>query len=293
MSIRSIQRIIRAVRTSDGAGVSLRRSLGQSDTARLDPFLMLDEFGSEDAADYIAGFPAHPHRGFETVTYMLEGHMLHEDHLGHKGHLKSGGVQWMSAARGIIHSEMPQQESGRMHGFQLWINLPSAEKMKEPAYRDIPGGEIPEVSFESGTAKVIAGTFETEGGERVDGAVRGISTEPVYFDLHLAPDARFAHRLPSDHHAFLYVYAGELLAAGADGYPRLSVGEAGLLSQGETVAVRTGSDGACALLLAARPLGEPVVQYGPFVMNTREEIEQAIRDYQAGTLARPAQRLRP
>src|ERR1700704_6413706 len=182
MNSRTLQRVIEAIPTPDGAGVKLRRSLGQSPYARLDPFLMLDHFSTDNADDYIAGFPAHPHRGFETVTYMLDGHMRHEDHLGNVGELKTGGVQWMTAGRGIIHSEMPQQENGRLRGFQLWINLPAREKMKPATYRDLQANEIPVVALPGGgTAKVIAGTVETEGGSTV-GPIRGVSTDPVYLD---------------------------------------------------------------------------------------------------------------
>src|SRR5213082_743429 len=182
MTTRQIHRIIKSMPASDGAGVKLRRSLGQSQFARLDPFLMLDEFSSEDASDYIAGFPAHPHRGFETVTYILDGHMLHEDHLGNKGNLKSGGVQWMTAGRGIIHSEMPQQLEGRMRGFQLWLNLPAKEKMKPATYRDIDPSEIPVVTLAGGgRVKVIAGTLQVDGAQ-TRGAIQGPTTDPLYLD---------------------------------------------------------------------------------------------------------------
>lgn len=289
MKTRYIERIIRGMPTSDGAGVRLTRTLGQTPFARLDPFLMLDEFASDNADDYIAGFPAHPHRGFETVTYMLDGHMLHEDHLGNRGNLKSGGVQWMTAARGIIHSEMPQQESGRMHGFQLWVNLPAQEKMKEPSYRDIQAGDIPVVDFNGGTVRVIAGTLDVDGTQTA-GAVTGISTQPLYFDVRLDAGESFSHAIPAGHNAFLYVYAGSL-AADTDngtGFSNLAQKTLGVLSAGDGITVSAKDGPARFLLLAGKPLNEPVVQYGPFVMNSREEIEQAIQDYQAGTLATPA-----
>jgi redox-sensitive bicupin YhaK (pirin superfamily) len=261
---------------SDGAGVKLRRSLGQSQFARLDPFLMLDEFSSDDAADYIAGFPSHPHRGFETVTYILDGHMLHEDHLGNKGNLKSGGVQWMTAGRGIIHSEMPQQDRGRMRGFQLWINLPAKEKMKPASYRDLDAAEIPEVKLAgNGKVRVIAGNYAGTAAPVKPGA-----TDATYFDVHLAAGATFTHAVPDGYNAFAYVYEGTL-----DGIPTHS---AAVFTQQGDVQVKAGPEGARFLLLAGRPLNEPVVQYGPFVMNSREEIEQAIRDYQNGTLAAAA-----
>src|ERR1700746_1866650 len=193
MSDRKLQRLIPAMPTSDGAGVKLRRSLGQSQDARLDPFLMLDHFSTDVADDYIAGFPAHPHRGFETVTYMLDGNMRHEDHLGHTGDLRSGGVEWMTAGRGIVHSEMPQQEQGRMRGFQLWINLPAKEKMKPAGYRDIQPDEIPVVALpDGGRVKVIAGTLELEG-RKVEGPIMGLTTDPLYFDVELPAGAVFAH----------------------------------------------------------------------------------------------------
>jgi redox-sensitive bicupin YhaK (pirin superfamily) len=279
---RTLVRVIRAVPASDGAGVKLMRSLGQGPHARVDPFLMLDHFSSENPDDYVAGFPSHPHRGFETVTYMLDGHMLHEDHLGHRGHLKSGGVQWMTAGRGIVHSEMPQQERGRMRGFQLWINLPAREKMKPASYRDLDASEIPEVALpEGGVARVVAGVVDVDG-ERTQGPIVGIATEPVYLDVRLPAGGRFAQPLPDGHNAFVYPYEGSLSLAGRE----LPTHSAGVLATQGDVVVDAGGGGARFLLLAARPLHEPVVQWGPFVMNTSDEIEQAIRDYQSGTLAR-------
>jgi quercetin 2,3-dioxygenase len=273
MTTRTVHRVIKSMPASDGAGVKLRRSLGQSQHARLDPFLMLDEFSSDNADDYIAGFPAHPHRGFETVTYILDGHMLHEDHLGNKGNLKPGGVQWMSAGRGIIHSEMPQQERGRMRGFQLWINLPAKDKMKPASYRDLDAADIPEVGLENGgKVRVIAGSFG-----KAEAPVKATATDATYLDIHLAPGATFTHPVKDGYNAFAYVYEGSL-----EGIPEHSA--AVFTTEGD-VRVEAGGSGARFLLLAGRPIAEPVVQYGPFVMNTREEIEQAIRDYQAGTLA--------
>lgn len=284
MTIRNVKQVIPAVSTSDGAGVKLKRSLGASQFLRLDPFLMLDEFGSDEAADYIAGFPPHPHRGFETVTYMLDGHMLHEDHLGNRGHLTPGGVQWMTTGRGIIHSEMPQQEEGLMRGFQLWINLPAAEKMKSPFYRDIPVDRIPVVNLPSGVrVKVIAGVFEQRG-ERAEGPIQGLTTDPLYFDIALPAGACFEQALPSEHNAFVYVFEGSA-ATGGDQRTELPTSSAALLSNGDRVVIEAGAEGARLLLLAGKPLNEPVVQYGPFVMNTREEIEQALSDYRDGTLA--------
>ena len=284
MSIRQLQQIIRSVATSDGAGVSLRRSLGQSGAARVAPFLMLDEFSSDDPDDYIAGFPSHPHRGFETVTYMLDGHMLHEDHLGNRGDLLPGGAQWMTAGRGIIHSEMPQQESGRMRGFQLWINLPAAEKMKPAAYRDIHPDEIPQAALPGGgLARVIAGSIMVEGSE-VAGPVQGLATQALYVDVQLPDGGEFTQALPVGHNAFVYAYEGNLDIGPADGRRRLMAQDAGVLSGGESVDFKAATGAARFLLLAARPLGEPVVQHGPFVMNCRAEIEQAIADYRSNQL---------
>ena len=284
MTTRTLREIIESVPASDGAGVKLRRSLGRSDRARLDPFLMLDEFSSENPDDYVAGFPAHPHRGFETVTYMLDGHMQHQDHLGNTGELRAGGVQWMTAGRGIIHSEMPQQERGRMRGFQLWINLPAREKMKPAAYRDIQPGEIPIVALPGGgRAKVIAGTLTTEAGP-IAGPIQGLATEPIYIDVELPAGGAFAQVVPAGHNAFVYPFEGSVVVGGRT----LKTHCAGLLSAGDRIEASAGPEGARLILLAGRPLGEPVVQYGPFVMNTRAEIEQAIRDYQSGVLTEAA-----
>jgi len=275
MTIRKIQQVIPGMPASDGAGVKLIRSLGSANHLRADPFLMLDAFSSENPDDYVAGFPSHPHRGFETVTYLLDGHMLHEDHLGNKGNLKSGGVQWMTAGRGIIHSEMPQQENGRMRGFQLWINLPAKEKMKPAGYRDIQAGEIPTAAFAGGSVKVIAGKFEN-----TSGPVQGGSTAPLYWDVLLEKGKAFEANIPETHVAYVYPFEGSVEIEDRV----LKTHQGGVLGAGDSVNVKAGVDGARFLVLAAKPIKEPVVQYGPFVMNTREEIEQAIRDYQNGEL---------
>ena len=281
---RRLQQIIPSVATSDGAGVSLRRSLGRAPEARVDPFLMLDEFSSDNPDDYIAGFPSHPHRGFETVTYMLDGHMLHEDHLGNRGDLLPGGAQWMTAGRGIIHSEMPQQESGRMRGFQLWINLPAAEKMKPASYCDIRPEQIPTAALPGGgEVRVIAGAIEVGGGE-VAGPVQGITTEPLYMDVRLPAGGSLVQALTEGHSAFVYAYEGSL-AIGPEAEARdLLAQAAGVLGGEGEVTIRATDGPARFLLLAARPLREPVVQYGPFVMTTREEIEQALADYRSNRL---------
>ncbi|GAB3551483.1 pirin family protein [Noviherbaspirillum agri] len=283
---RQLQRVIESMATSDGAGVKLRRSIGQGQGARLDPFLMLDEFSSDNPGDYIAGFPAHPHRGFETVTYMLDGHMRHEDHLGNVGELKNGGVQWMTAGRGIVHSEMPQQEKGRMRGFQLWINLPAKEKMKPAHYRDIAPGEIPVAALpDGGNVKVIAGTIIVDGAT-VSGPIQGLSTEPLYLDVELPAGAVFTQAVDAGHNVFVYPYEGSLAIGDAVAPCRLKTQSAGILSSGDRIEIRAEEGGARFLVLAGRPLREPVVQYGPFVMNSVEEIEQAIADYQSGVFTR-------
>lgn len=278
---RSVRQVIPAMQASDGAGVRIRRSLGASPSLRVDPFLMLDEFGSAEAADYIGGFPPHPHRGFETVTYMLAGHMQHQDHLGNQGDLGPGDVQWMTAGRGIIHSEMPQQEEGLMHGFQLWLNLPAAEKMQPAAYKDIPAEQLPSLELPNGgQLKVIAGTFSVD--ERsVDGPAPQGSTAPMYADLHLPPGGSFRHLLPSGHNALIYVYAGQA----SIGAKAVDAQNAAVLGAGDGLEIQsTGQQGLKALILAAKPIGEPVAQYGPFVMNTHAELEQAMRDYRDGRL---------
>lgn len=261
---------------SDGAGVKLTRVFGGQSVERFDPFLMLDEFGSHNPDDYIAGFPPHPHRGFETVTYMLEGRMRHEDHLGNVGLLQSGGVQWMTAAKGIIHSEMPEQEEGVMRGFQLWLNLPATHKLDPANYRDIQPQDIPCLSTAEGVEiVVIAGHFD-DGRVRQSGAVQRPHTEPHYFDLHLPAGTSIHPRLPSGHRALLYVYEGAIELAG---HPQ-SLSSSTLARLSDDGEVRLSSqNGARVLLIAGKPLGEPVVQYGPFVMNTREQIEQALRDF--------------
>ncbi|MDP4537073.1 pirin family protein [Alkalimonas collagenimarina] len=283
MTARSIKQLIPSRQVSDGAGVKIQRSLGLTQQLRLDPFLMLDCFGSDQASDYLAGFPAHPHRGFETVTYMLHGHMLHEDHMGNKGHLKSGGVQWMTAGRGIIHSEMPQQESGLMQGFQLWLNLPAAEKMKDAAYVDIAPEDIPVLQLDAGhQVKVIAGQFRSEQ-HQLDGAIRGLSTDPQYYDLHLVAGQSLHIELPEDYQALVYPYEQAVTILHGDTSSKVPMHQAAVLTAGSTLQVQADQDSKL-LVLAGKPIGEPVAQYGPFVMNTSEEIEQAIRDYQTGTL---------
>ena len=281
---RSLQRVIPSIAASDGAGVKLRRSIGASQSLRHDPFLMLDEFFSDDPDDYMAGFPAHPHRGFETVTYMLDGHMQHQDSHGHTGDLGPGDVQWMTAAHGIIHSEMPKQTEGRMRGFQLWINLPGKEKMKPAAYQDIPSTKIPVIDAAEGvTAKVIAGSLDGKAGAKAVGPIGGLSTDPRYMDLRFKAGSVVEVPVPAGHNAFLYVYEGDaVIGSERKALPHRA---AVLLSDGDRVRIEAGASGAGVLLLAGKPIGEPIVQHGPFVMNTREEIEQAVADYQSGKFA--------
>lgn len=275
---RRIERLIVGHPTSDGAGVKLTRVLTQDLQRRLDPFLMLDAFGSENPDDYIAGFPNHPHRGFETVTYMIAGRMLHRDSAGHEGLLQNGDVQWMTAGSGLIHSEIPQQEEGVMEGFQLWLNLPARDKMQAPWYRDIAHAELPQFTTAEGvTVTVIAG--ESHG---VSGAVTREATAPTYLDLYLPAGARFEQALPASHNAFVYVYRGAVSLGGqAVPVQRMAIlaNDAGA----DGVRIEAGED-ARVLLIAGRPLGEPIAQYGPFVMNTEAEIYQAIQDFRAGKL---------
>ena len=274
---RTVEQLVVGHATSDGAGVKLTRVLTQSLQHRLDPFLMLDAFGSNAPDDYIAGFPDHPHRGFETVTYMIAGRMRHRDNTGHEGLLESGGMQWMTAGRGVIHSEIPQQREGRMEGFQLWLNLSGKDKMCAPWYRDFAAADLPGFITDSGVGvTVIAG--ESHG---ITGAVTRQVTEPLYLDLYLPAGTRFTQRLAADHNAFVYVYRGEITIAGQSVPSQRMV----ILNNGSDGVLIEAHDEARALLIAGRPLGEPIAQYGPFVMNTEQEIYQALKDYREGRLS--------
>lgn len=269
--------------STDGDGVKIQRSVAHRAMQTFDPFLLLDEIASDDASDYIGGFPEHPHRGFETVTYMLEGSLKHRDHLGNEGLLESGGVQWMTAGRGVLHSEMPQQESGRLHGFQLWVNLPAAEKMSPPNYREYSSAQIPVI--DTGTdsrIKVIAGRIHS-GSETVTGPVADVTTQPDHFDIELAAGDTITLPIDATKRVLLYPYQGSINVLDEKQSRPLNTQQLGMLGCGEQVAI-TSDQGARLLLLAGKPIGEPVAQWGPFVMNTREEIDQAIADYRNGTL---------
>jgi redox-sensitive bicupin YhaK (pirin superfamily) len=270
---RTVVRLVRGMPASDGAGVRLTRVIGQPALSELDPFLLLDEFRSDNPGDYIAGFPDHPHRGFETVTYLIAGRMRHADNKGHGGLLGPGGVQWMTAGRGIVHSEMPEQENGLLQGFQLWVNLPARSKMSEPRYQEIAAAGIPEAAVAGGiSARVIAGAF---GGAR--GPIDAAATEPLYLDLAMPQGSAVRVPVPAGHNAFAYVFEG-VAAIGGTSVPKSALA---VLGPGDGVTIQA-SAAARLLLVAGKPLAEPVARYGPFVMTTEAEIRQAIRDFQSG-----------
>jgi len=271
---RRVERVFAGMPTSEGAGVRLTRLIGRPGLPDLDPFLMLDEFRSDTASDYLAGFPDHPHRGFETVTYMLAGRMRHGDNQGNSGLLRPGSVQWMTAGRGIVHSEMPEQEDGLMWGFQLWVNLPAADKMTAPRYQNIEPETIPVLDRADGVRiKVIAGRVDD-----VEGAVQAVATDPTYLDVGLPAGASFTHSVPADYAAFVYPFEGSIRVGDGESLKR---GELGVLGSGDAITIS--ADGAArALLVAGRSLREPIAKYGPFVMNTEAQLVQAIQDYNAG-----------
>ncbi|MGP8034213.1 MAG: pirin family protein [Steroidobacteraceae bacterium] len=283
LATRTVERVVRGMPTSDGAGVRLTRVIGQPQLPDLDPFLMLDEFGTDKPEDYIAGFPDHPHRGFETVTYMLDGRMRHRDNHGNEGVLVPGSVQWMTAGRGLVHSEMPEQQEGRMRGFQLWLNLPAREKMTAPKYQEFGPERIPTATPGPGiSVKVIAGQV---GG--VSGPIAQPATDPTYLDLALEAGAKFTETLPGDYAAFVYVFEGSVRVGEGTAAKTVGAHELAVLGAGPQVqleGITAGADGksARAILVAGRPLREPVAKYGPFVMNTNEELHQAFMDYQTG-----------
>lgn len=276
---RRVARVVRGQPASDGAGVKLTRVIGQPALDMLDPFLLLDEFRSDEAGDYLAGFPSHPHRGFETVTYMLAGRMRHGDNQGNSGLLVPGSVQWMTAGRGIVHSEMPEQENGLMAGFQLWVNLPAKDKMTAPRYQDIAPERVPVVDAGDGLrVRVLAGRF----GDTV-GPVEGIAVAPLYLDVELAPHAHGLAHVPDGHAAFAYVFEGDAAFGAGDASRAITCGELAVFERsGDAIEFAAREHGARFILVAGKPLGESVARHGPFVMNTPEQIVEAIRDYQAG-----------
>jgi redox-sensitive bicupin YhaK (pirin superfamily) len=279
--LRPVLRTLKGVATSDGAGVALTRLIGSPELDMLDPFLLLDEFRSDQSGDYIAGFPDHPHRGFETVTYLLSGRMRHQDNQGHAGVIEAGGIQWMTAGRGIVHSEMPEQEDGLLWGFQLWVNLPAAEKMATPGYQEFPAAAIPTENREGGVAiRVIAG--ETASGK--GGPVSGVSTKPLYLDVTLASGATLVEPLPPSHNAFLYVFEGtvEVVAGEVASDATVDAGNLAVLATGERVQVVGAGANNRFLLVAGKQLNEPVARAGPFVMNTRQQVMDAFQDFREG-----------
>jgi redox-sensitive bicupin YhaK (pirin superfamily) len=273
-----VARTITGTPASDGAGVRLNRVIGSPQLPDLDPFLLLDEFGTDRPEDYLAGFPDHPHRGFETVTYMLDGRMRHRDNHGNEGVLVPGSVQWMTAGRGLVHSEMPEQQEGRMRGFQLWVNLPAREKMTQPRYQEFAPDRIPEVEPAEGVrVKLIAGHVGDSAGPITQPA-----TEPLYLDIALQARRAWSHRLPDGHNAFVYVFEGSLTVGEGEHARALEAGQLGVLAGGDELLLQAGAADTRALLVAGRPLREPVARHGPFVMNTREELMQAFLDLQQG-----------
>lgn len=274
--LRLIDKVIAAQPASDGAGVALHRSIATEAVPALDPFLLLDEFNSENPDDYIAGFPDHPHRGFETVTYMIDGRMRHKDSAGNEGVLTPGSIQWMTAGRGIVHSEMPEQEDGRMRGFQLWVNLPAKDKMVDPRYQEFAPEELAVVTHENGAeVRIVAGEHEGK-----SGPVKDIAVDPLYLDITLPAGAAIRQPVPVGHTAFVYAFGGDgVQVAGTD----VPYRHLGLLTDGEAVAIRNAGDTESrVLLVAGAPFNEPIARYGPFVMNTQEEIMQAFKDFQSG-----------
>lgn len=275
---RQIEHLYAGVDTQDGAGVKLTRVLTQQLQERLDPYLMLDNFKSHNPDDYVAGFPNHPHRGFETITYMITGRMRHRDSAGNEGLLQNGGVQWMTAASGVIHSELPEQENGAMEGFQLWLNLPAKDKMNDPWYKDFQSDDLPKYSTEDGVdVTVIAG--QSYG---IEGAVTRDITEPTYLDIHLPAGTSFSQVIPADHNAFAFVYRGTIEIAGETVPTKtMAILENNTDTDGVTITADSSED-TKVILITGRPLGEPIVQYGPFVMNSQQEIMQAVTDFQSG-----------
>lgn len=277
MSLRSVQESIPAQRVSEGAGVTVHRTIGTQLLRNLDPFLMLDHFGSDNPNEYIAGFPNHPHRGFTTFTYMLDGHMLHKDSMGNTGHLNAGGAQWMKAASGVIHSEMPQQDNGLMRGFQLWINLPASEKMSDPEYQEYSSHMFPVIQLPGAAAKVLCGEFRGTSGK-----IQDPHSQLNYVDVRIDPQTELEFETIAEHTCFIYVYEGSAQV----NQDKLDTHTLTVFTRGSSLKLTSGSSGARFIFVTGQPIGEPIVQYGPFVMNTRSEIETAFQDYQSGKLVR-------
>jgi hypothetical protein len=275
MKMREVKQTVQALATSEGAGVTVHRTIGTPALRNLDPFLMLDHFSSDDPDDYIAGFPDHPHRGFNTFTYMLDGHMLHQDSMGNRGDLRAGGAQWMKASSGVIHSEMPQQTNGLMRGFQLWINLPRNEKMSEPGYQEFSPEVFPVIENGNTQVKILVGEYQGQ-----QGPIKDPNTNVQYLDVTLSAGAEFVHSLSAELHGFVYVFEG----SASMGASHLSQHSISVLGDGDEVRISAGEQGTRFILVAGKPLNEPIVQYGPFVMNTQEEIHQAFQDYREGKL---------
>ena len=278
--MRKLIRKIDAVATNDGDGVKIHRIAGRQLNSILDPFLMVDEINSDDAVDYIGGFPEHPHRGFETITYMKAGRMRHRDHMGNEGVIEAGGVQWMTAGKGVLHSEMPEQADGLLHGFQIWLNLPASEKMKPAAYRDIPSHSVTELNLKAGgLVRVIAGKLRVDGVELL-GSLPPLSTEPVFLDIVLNPAESVNLVFNQQNTALVHVYSGDLNQAGDE----LKARQMGVFSKGESLTLQGGGEGAKVLVFSGKSINEPIAQYGPFVMNSTEEVEQAFQDYRQNKL---------
>ena len=275
MTIRPVKQIVRSTPVSEGAGVTVHRTIGTPELRNLDPFLMLDHFSSDDPDDYIAGFPDHPHRGFNTFTYMLDGHMLHQDSMGNRGDLKAGGAQWMKAASGVIHSEMPQQTNGMMRGFQLWINLPKQHKMSEPGYQEFQPGSFPVINEPDATVKVVVGNY---GGQQ--SPIQDPYTRVQYLDVTISAGGKFSQELNSELQGFVYLFEGNAEIEGSS----LQQHDFAVIGDGDSVLVTAGKEGARLIIVSGLPLNEPIVQYGPFVMSTQDEIKQAFQDFQQGKL---------
>ena len=268
-----VKKFVRGIPASDGAGVQLTRVLGQPGLKHLDPFLLLDEFKSDEPQDYLAGFPPHPHRGFETVTYMLNGHFKHKDNQGNEGHLRSGDIQWMTAGRGIVHEEMPMQEEGLVWGFQLWVNLPAEAKLCAPKYQDVPSSDIPEREWPGGKVRVLVGSYLG-----LEGPVSNVAVNPTYLDVQLNGSESYAYEIPEGQNGFVYLYQGEAEFAGQ----KLSAGTLAAFEDGSGMLEVQPMGVARLLIVHGHPTREPIVQYGPFVMNTVQEVEQAIQDFNEG-----------